>query len=288
MALRVLQLSDPHLSRKRPLFQWNWEVAIGEVGRRNPALAVVSGDLCLDGANDPDDLACAAEQCARLPAPWKAIPGNHDVGDGPEHPGGRDPITPRRLANWRAAFGPDWWRVDLEGWRIAGLNAHLLASGLEAEEEQADFVTEQVARADRPVLLFLHVPPFALEPEEAATGAGLAPLQRAALSRLLAGAPVAALGCGHVHQALETVWEGRKVVWAPSTSMITRLGFWASLPGRHATGLVEWTLTEDGRALSRVHHPPLFMEYDVTNWTRGGGYGRMLQHPFPAPLQPQR
>lgn len=287
MALTVLQLSDPHLSRKRPLFQWNWEVAIAEVAKHKPALAVVSGDLCLDGANDPDDIACAAEQCARLPVPWRVIPGNHDVGDGPEHPEGRDPITTQRLDVWRAAFGPCCWREDLEGWRIAGLNAHLLASGLEAEAEQADFVTEQVARANLPVLLFLHVPPFALEPQEATTGAGLAPSQRAALSRLLSGAPIAALACGHVHQALETVWEGRKVVWAPSTSMITRLGFWASLPGRHTTGYVEWTLTEDGRALSRVHHPALFIDYDVTNWTRAGGYGQMLQHPYPAPLPPR-
>lgn len=283
MALTVLQLSDPHLSRQRPLFQWNWEVAIEEVGTRDPALAVVSGDLCLDGANNPDDIAFAAEQCARLPVRWKAIPGNHDVGDGAERPGARDAITMPRLEIWRRAFGLDWWSEDLDGWRIAGLNAHLLASGLEAEAAQADFAAAQVARADRPVLLFLHVPPFALEPQEEATGAGLAPAQRAALSRLLGAAPVAAIGCGHVHQALETVWEGRKVVWAPSTSMITRLGFWASLPGRHATGLVEWTLTEDGRALSRVHHPPLFIDYDVTNWTRAGGYGQMLQRRFPAP-----
>jgi len=281
--LRILQLSDPHLSRSHPFFQWNWEVALDEAARLRPDLIVISGDLCLDGANRPDDLAFAAEQCARLPAPWLAIPGNHDLGDGPEKPHSCEPLDDQRLAAWRGAFGRDWWDHDLgHGWRVIGLNAHLIASGLAAEAQQEAFLAQALAQSPGPILLFLHLPPFAFDEDDANTGASLAPEARAKLQAQLAGAPIAAIGCGHVHCAFETIWAGRRVVWAPATSMITRYGLWGTLPGRKAAGLVEWRLTGDGQALSRARHPDLFIDFDVSNWALHDGYAKALAKPYPA------
>ena len=288
MSLTLLQISDPHLSAKRPLFQWNWEIALEEAARIRPDLIVVSGDLSLDGSNDPEDLAFAAAQCARLPAPWLAIPGNHDIGDGPEAPASAHPITSVRIALWREQFGRDWWDHDFGRWRLIGINAHLIGAALPEEAEQELFLERALAQAGKPILFFLHLPPFALhEGESENAAAAMAPQARERLAQLLGAAEIAAIACGHVHQSFETYWGGRRVVWAPSTSMVTRLGFWAALPGRDKTGLVEWRLTDDGRALSRTLTPELFIDYDVTNWAEGGGYGQMLSRPHPTMIKPR-
>src|SRR5262245_24708214 len=81
--IRIVQVSDTHVSRKRAYFVDNWDVFVDEMSRTRPDRIVHSGDVAFDGAADGDDLAFARSEKDRLAAPWLAIPGNHDTGGSP-------------------------------------------------------------------------------------------------------------------------------------------------------------------------------------------------------------
>jgi 3',5'-cyclic AMP phosphodiesterase CpdA len=57
--VRIVQVSDTHVSRKRAYFIDNWHVFVGDVRANPPDLIVHSGDVSFDGADDEDDLAFA-------------------------------------------------------------------------------------------------------------------------------------------------------------------------------------------------------------------------------------
>jgi 3',5'-cyclic AMP phosphodiesterase CpdA len=148
MTLRVVQISDTHLSGRKPLFQANFDTLCAWLHADPPDLIVCSGDLSLDGADSEEDLRFAAEQLARLPARCLAIPGNHDVGDFAELATSQV-ISAERLARWHAVMGADHFVHEVPGWRLIGLNTQSLGSGLAEEAAQAEALqeAERVARA---------------------------------------------------------------------------------------------------------------------------------------------
>jgi 3',5'-cyclic AMP phosphodiesterase CpdA len=78
----IVQISDLHLSRTHPFFNVNWRSLMPRLESAAPAVVVVSGDLTIDGAGAPDDLAWAANELRQIRmSPWLALPGNHDVGE---------------------------------------------------------------------------------------------------------------------------------------------------------------------------------------------------------------
>jgi 3',5'-cyclic AMP phosphodiesterase CpdA len=56
---------------------------VSYVGACAPDLVIHLGDLSLDGAGSAVDLRHGRTQLDRLPAPWHAVPGKHDIGDNP-------------------------------------------------------------------------------------------------------------------------------------------------------------------------------------------------------------
>ena len=97
-SVRIVQVSDTHVSRKRAYFVDNWEVFLDEMTRAPPDLIVHSGDVSFDGAADEDDIAFARIEMDRLPVPWIAIPGNHDTGESPAAVRLGQPVDSERLA----------------------------------------------------------------------------------------------------------------------------------------------------------------------------------------------
>ena len=75
---------------------------------------------------------------------FRAVPGNHDVGDA-GHPG--QPVTGERLARWRAYFGSDHWVEDVESIRLVGLDAMLFGSSHRDEAAQAIWLDAVMADA---------------------------------------------------------------------------------------------------------------------------------------------
>lgn len=81
MPTRILQISDTHLSSVHTHFQSDFERLLEWMVESPPNLVIATGDLSLDGADQEANLRFTAAQLARLPAPYLALPGNHDVGD---------------------------------------------------------------------------------------------------------------------------------------------------------------------------------------------------------------
>jgi 3',5'-cyclic AMP phosphodiesterase CpdA len=244
--MRVIQISDTHLSRSKPHFADNWPPLAAWIATQNPDLVIHTGDVTVDGAGDEDDLRCAAELMRSLGVRFRAVPGNHDVGDA-GHP--RQPVTDERLARWRIFFGPDWWVEDTEGMRLVGLDAMLLGSGNHEEAEQAAWLdTVMEGAGGRQIAWFLHRPLFLNSSDEPDTGYwSVKPEPRARLIELVRRHSVALVASGHLHKAHQTVCDGTRYVWAPASSFLVGPDIQPPMPGEKRLGAVLYEV--DGAAI---------------------------------------
>lgn len=133
----IAHLSDLHFGHEDPLATG---ALLADLRARRPAVVVVSGDLTQRAQED--EFRAAGAFLAALPAPWLAVPGNHDV----------------PLYEVRMRFGDPWkrWRAhvatDLEpllvrgGLAVLGLNtARALAlKGGRISREQMSLVRERL------------------------------------------------------------------------------------------------------------------------------------------------
>jgi 3',5'-cyclic-AMP phosphodiesterase len=244
---RVILVSDTHLSGAAPHAQANWDAVVSYVGSCAPDLVIHLGDLSRDGAHHAADLRYGRAQLDRLPVAWRAVPGNHDIGDNP-WPGAPAGIAvdAARHQRWLDVLGADYWSVTVGGWTVLAVNAQLLGSGLAAEAAQWSWLEEQAGqhRDRQPVALITHKPVTATGSELAAAPAYRfwpAPA-RDRLARLFGQTPPALVMSGHVHQYRLLRLGGTDHLWVPTT--------WAVLPehaqpvlGAKRCGIVSLTLT---------------------------------------------
>jgi 3',5'-cyclic AMP phosphodiesterase CpdA len=244
--MRIIQISDTHLSRGKPHFADNWPPLEAWIAAQNPDLVIHTGDVTVDGADVEDDLRYAAELMRHLGVRFRAVPGNHDVGDA-GHP--RQPVTDERLARWRAYFGPDWWVEDVEGVRLIGLDAMLLGSGNREEAAQATWLDAVMEDSGgRKIAWFLHRPLFLDNPDEADPGYwSVKPESFSRLIALIRRRSVALVASGHLHKAHQTVCDGTRYVWAPASSFLVGPEIQPPMPGEKRLGAVLYEL--DGAAL---------------------------------------
>ena len=253
-------VSDSHLSPRVADTGRNWSAALRYMEAAAPDFVIHVGDLCMDAVHDPQDLVHGRAQMDRVPAPWGAVPGNHDIGDAPS--ASMDPgevVNTERVARWNDQMGPDHWAIDLGAWRLVGVNAQLFGTGLPGEEDQWAFLEDELVRTDgaqRRRLLVVHKPVAASDSELAA-----APryrfVPRPARDRLRKQVKQGSIGAvlsGHVHQSRDLRVDGVTHLWAPTT--------WAVLPdsmqatiGSKRCGLLDLELEDDGRLTHRVVEP---------------------------------
>ncbi len=226
---RVIVVSDSHLSPRAEDAEANWSAVVAHVAAAVPDLVIHLGDLSLDGAGDPEDLRYGRAQLDRLPVPWLAVPGNHDIGDNPS------PVTPAaavvdpdRCRRWIDLLGADHWSVELGGWNVVAVNAQLFGSGMPEEAEQWDWLSGQLQQhiAGQPIALVTHKPLLAGAQElaDAPPYRFVPPRERRRLSQLFLDSPPALelVLSGHVHQYRVLDLGDVAHVWAPTT--------WAVLP----------------------------------------------------------
>jgi 3',5'-cyclic AMP phosphodiesterase CpdA len=255
----VTVVSDTHLSPRAPEADANWDAVVDHIVRTRPDLVIHLGDLTLNGMNDASELHRARRLLDRLPVPWHAVPGNHDVGDNPlDRQTNGQAITPGRREGWLDAIGADHWAFELAGWTLIGLNAQLFGSGLAAEAVQWSWLSARLEEmpADRSMGLVMHKPLSAPDHELAAAPPYrfVPPPARRQLDRLLAGRTTRLVVSGHVHQFRVLVIGSRRHVWAPTT--------WAVLPdrmqaqyGAKRCGIVALTLAAAGRTQVSLEEP---------------------------------
>jgi len=244
--MRIIQISDTHLSPNKPHFGDNWAPLAAWIAAERPDLVIHSGDVTVDGADVEEDLRYAAGLMRDLGVPFRVVPGNHDVGDA-GHP--RQPVDGERLARWRVHFGPDRWFEDAEGYRLIGLDAILLGSGDLEETAQAAWLETVMEGADgRGIAWFLHRPLFLDSPGEGDTGYwSVKPQPRARLMELVQRYSVTLVASGHLHKSHRMTHQGTCYVWAPASSFLVGPEIQPPMAGEKRLGAVIYEL--NGAAL---------------------------------------
>jgi len=252
----LIQITDTHLSRQRPAFVRNFEVAADIIARDRPDMVVHTGDIAVEATARPDDLLFGKESMDGLGVPYRTIPGNHDVGDNPSDNNymPERPVTAALVDTYEGLFGPGHWHLDQGGWRLIGLNAQLFCSGLTGEQTQHDWLLRTLAEsAGRPVAVFCHKPLLrdAID-EPVDVPYRYVPLaSRAALAAAMDAVDVRLFACGHVHQARDH-WRGRtRHVWAPATAFTLPDSVQPRV-GDKRCGLVSYRFTPDDVAIEMI------------------------------------
>jgi 3',5'-cyclic AMP phosphodiesterase CpdA len=240
--MRIIQISDTHLSREKPHFTDNWAPLAAWIADRHPDLVIHTGDVTVDGAGVEDDLSYSADLLNALGVRWRAVPGNHDVGEARDP---RQPVDAARLAAWRRHFRPDRWVEDVAdeplGWRLVGIDAMVIGSGETAESEQAAWLEEIMAEAgERPIAWFLHKPLFIDDPQEA--HAGYWSIKPRRLMKLVQRHRVALVASGHLHKARDFEHEGTRYIWSPATSFLVGAPIQPEMPGEKRLGAVMYEI----------------------------------------------
>jgi len=270
--MRIALVSDIHLSRARPWFHPNWELLLEALAEERPDLILLGGDIALDAPHREEDLAFARAQLDRLPAPWRAVPGNHDIGNCRPDERGEHVVTEARREAWLRHFGPDWWQMDAAGWRFIGLDCLIAGSGFAAEAEQGAFLAEAVAgAAGRPVALLTHKPLCIQQMlETVQTQSCWYPGPRAALGALLRDGAVRMVISGHLHESRDRRIAGVRHVWVPGVAFVQDMvgDYVPERGGRRRVGYMVMEMGAD--PVVTLREPPRLLNTDIGNWLRGG------------------
>lgn len=284
----LVQVSDMHLSRQRPYFFHNWDVAVEWINANPPELVVNTGDMALHGADSDDDLRFVQAEHARLAAPVLAVPGNHDVGNNPPDRRGEPEVTEQRMARYAAVFGADRWLHDIGDWRLIGLNSLLMGSGLAAEHEQFEWLRAALAGAGgRRIGIFKHKPLFLRDAQDASMHQGsVFPAPRAPLLALLRQHRVALVANGHGHEFLLRRHGEMRCVWAPAIGFVTRDQGPSRGGGIRRVGLLQYRFKGGDFTVRRIELPAM-LQIDISGWVQGG-LGLYVHHataPFRRPAE---
>lgn len=269
--IRILQISDTHLSRRRPFFQHNWEILLEQIHEEAPDLIVCTGDMSIDGADHPGELAFAARQFERVAGTVLFVPGNHDIGNNlPDVRGGEITISEERWRIYAEHFGDDCWVRDVgPSWRLVGLNSMLYGSALGGEQPQWDLLEQAIRSAgDRALMIFQHKPLYYRQAAESVpTQSAIYPEHRARLTELLGRAGQVVLCSGHIHHYRTARLKKIAQIWAPAASFTIGLPGQKALPGIRRVGYLRHLL--DG--MTHRHEfvePCQLINMDVGNWGR--------------------
>lgn len=253
---RIVQISDTHLSAGKAHFTGNWPPLAAFLGAQRPGFVVHTGDVTVDGADVEADLAYCAKLFADLGIAVHAVPGNHDVGE-PGH--AFQPVNATRIARWRRHLGPDWWSVDVDGWRLIGLDSFLFGSGLPEEGEQLAWLDATMHGAGgRQLAWFMHKPLFLEAPDEGDMGYWtIKPALRAALLERVRDHRVRVVASGHLHKMHERELDGCRYVWCPSSGFVVGERHQEAMPGEKRLGVVTYDFRAGAVAIELVELPEL-------------------------------
>lgn len=282
----VIQVSDLHLSAKRAYNQPGWEACLSYMVEERPDFVAITGDHVLDDPDDEADHAFARNELDRVPVPWAAIPGNHDVGDLNPHPYLGQPVDEVRLLRYGRFFGADRWVREFGPWRLIGVNAFLLGSDMAAEGEQDRWLRAIVADApSRPTALFLHKPLCLTRlDDDSSPDVCVVPEGRRRLLAALDRVNLRLVASGHNHHYRTAVIGGVPMVWAPSTGQILRVP--RPFRGAMRPGVVHYWFGDDGSVEFGLIEPRGMTATDITDLI--ARYGAMRSAPLlPIPSRPR-
>ncbi len=206
------------------------ETALKLVAALDADFVVHMGDLVQewpDTAAFPRALDAALGQLRNCGVSPRHVAGNHDVGDKPDPTMPTRPVTPESLAAYHDACGHSWHSFGHGGCRFVVLNSQIMNSPLpEAESQRTWLERELAAHTGERLFLFLHLPPYVCDEQEAALGHydNIAQPDRGWLLDLVRQHQVESIVAAHVHCAFFDRIGPTRYLVANSTS-VTRPGF---------------------------------------------------------------
>ena len=280
MTVRVVQITDTHLSPTKPVFESNFDIVAEHVRASRPDVVIQTGDISMDGADSEDDLAHAVRRHGEIGIETHVLAGNHDVGDDPDI-ARRQPAHAERVSRWTRLVGPSHWSIDVPGWRLLGIDALILGTGEDVALAQDEAIRAEASSRDgRSLALFMHKPLCDEALDESLTQSRfLTPARRAHLLGLLGDDRPALVACGHVHQYRDGMIGGMRHVWAPAVSFMIS-DPWQPVFGAKTVGYLEHRFHADGTHDHRLvpvrglaHHDLLLVPEaygDIRKWGIGG------------------
>ena len=222
-AFSFVQLCDPQLGIGGYEHDLDsFRKAVAQINLLKPDLVIVCGDLVHRGHDNQrfeDFLAVKT----RLTMPCYLAPGNHDIGNYPNH---------ETLANYRKRVGKDYYAFQHKGHTFIIVNTqlwkHPLAGESEAQDQWFRETLRDTAARKSPVIVAGHLPLYTLDPEEPQTIHNIPPKRRTGLLDLLTEHRVVAVLSGHVHANIVHDHAGIQLITTASTSWNlgnTPLGF---------------------------------------------------------------
>ena len=213
----IAQLSDPHIKGPGQLLYDRidtagyLERAVAHVLRLDPLpdLVIMTGDL-VDGGK-AEEYALLRRLLAPLPMPVYVIPGNHDA---------REPL---RAAFADKGFFPAegflQYAVEDQPVRLIALDTLVEGKpyGELCEERLAWLDARLGEQGDKPVMLFMHHPPFECG-IDAFDHARLQHGDQRLAELVRRHGTVERAVCGHVHRPIQVRWAGTMASIAPSTA----------------------------------------------------------------------
>ncbi|MER9586629.1 metallophosphoesterase [Mesorhizobium sp. M0276] len=154
-----------------------------------------------------------------LEVPIRWVPGNHDIGDKPSAWLVAPPVSKETRTFYTDALGPDRHCFEHHGIRFVMADATLINSGMDAEEEQWNWLDTNIPR-DRRSFLFMHYPPYLTDTDEPEHYDNIANPGRSRLLAMLRDRPVEALFTGHVHNIFMNRFGNTDIHVLPAISFV--------------------------------------------------------------------
>ncbi|MFP4443547.1 MAG: metallophosphoesterase family protein [Spirochaetia bacterium] len=273
--MRIVEISDLHLSRLHSYFYYNWTVVLDALNADPPDLVVVNGDVSFNGADSRGDLEFARNELQKISVPVFILPGNHDIGDDPESKKLDQPVNRERLKRWREIFGSDRFSLESGGYQILGINTALFGSGLIEEKEQWDWLSRILTGNPIPALLFMHKPLFTLSPEETSFNKScIDPVSRKRFWFLLEQSSVETVSSAHVHVYKNEIYRETEFLWCPPVSFVVTWEGKDVYGGIRRAGYLEFILPDEPGESKIFHNwmePEQLVNYDLRNWFKSNG-----------------
>lgn len=216
---KLILISDTHFSADHGCTDTGWKDLASCIQGAQPDLVIHTGDIVFDRPDCREDHAYARKQLDALGPKWLAIPGNHDVGDGPP---ATMTITQALIDAFVETYDASHWSLDIEKWRLIGANSMLFGSGLPQEEAEWTFLEQALAGAgSQEIAVFVHKPIFLTASDEPQAGTATQPQEvRTRLWHLLRRHAVRLVLSGHRHEYRVVNRDGIQCVFIPTASRL--------------------------------------------------------------------
>lgn len=207
-----IHLSDSHIGL--PDANGHWETALKIIKARRPDFVLHTGDVTELGHQV--DFEKARADLDSLGIPWRAIPGNHDIGDGP--PVGKGP-DPDALKRYDIALGPSRFIYPLGSWTLIGMSGLEFGTERQADSSARAWLSQAIDSVSGPIILAFHKPVFVDDINEVTeTSAAMPACARSHMAENLhlPNLKLVLSGHRHAHRVIQN--EVVSTVWAPAVN----------------------------------------------------------------------